>query len=339
MPFVKENASLKDRNTFGINVKANKYIRFSSRNELILFVKKSKLVNQKWIALGGGSNIVFTKDFNGLVIGVDIKGIKEFDDKAGSVKLKVSAGEDWDDFVNYCVDKGYSGVENLSGIPGMVGASPVQNIGAYGVEVKDTIVSVEYIDINDNEIKTLDNKSCNFSYRSSVFKTDLLGKCIILSVTFKLSKNTIDLNLTYGNLKDEFDRTGKDYSISSLREVIIDIRNRKIPNPEKKGNAGSFFKNPVVEKEKFIKIKERYGEVPNYDVNGMVKIPAAWLIDKSGLKGKAIGDVQVYDKQPLILINRGKAKPEDVKKLKEYIVKQVNDKFDISLEPEVRLVN
>jgi UDP-N-acetylmuramate dehydrogenase len=333
---IQENISLKPYNTFGIEVFAKSFVEVNSISEL-----KSVLVknNQQILILGGGSNILFTSNFNGLVIKNNLKSIivKEENDK--EIILKVGAGEMWHEFVLYCVKNKYSGIENLSLIPGNVGASPMQNIGAYGVEVKDLIVEVEAYDLRNNSLKIFSNFECEFNYRSSVFKTSEKGNYLITSVTFKLSKEA-NINTSYGAIEAELQRLNvSSPTIKDVSDAVINIRKSKLPDPQKIGNSGSFFKNPVVSASKKNNIIKKYDEVPNYlQPDGSFKIAAGWLIEKCGWKGKRIDCYGVHEKQALVLVNYGGAKGSDILNLSEQIIKSVDDVFGIKLEREVNIL-
>ena len=287
--------------------------------------------------LGGGSNVLFTKGFNGHVLHPNIKGIEILEDNKDEVILKVGAGEDWDEFVGYCVDNGWGGVENLSLIPGNVGTCPIQNIGAYGVEVKDVIEEVETIEIETLKTHCYKNSECEFGYRDSIFKRKLKGKHIITHVNFRLKK-VPEFKLDYGNLKEGLKRF-EQVDLKSIRQSVINIRNSKLPDPDEFGNSGSFFKNPVVHSEKAKRINEEYLEMPSYKISDEeVKIPAAWLIETAGWKGKRVGDAGVHERQALVLVNYGNASGEEIINLATQIQSSVKKQFDIELEMEVNVV-
>jgi len=334
---IKENYSLKKYNTFGFDVKSAYFSNFSTLEDLkeLLLIQKNKKL--PLIVLGGGSNILFTGDFNGLVIQPTIKGIEIISESNEYVDLRVGAGEDWDEFVGHCVNNSWSGVENLSLIPGFVGTCPIQNIGAYGVEVKDTIIKVETIETETLKEHLFLNAECNFGYRDSIFKRELKGKHIITHVHFRLKKNA-EFILNYGNLNDELQKYGS-VDLKNIRQAVIDIRNSKLPKPEEIGNAGSFFKNPEVEMAVYEKIKQNYPMIPCYPQGkNRVKVPAGWLIEQAGWKGKNIGNAGVHCKQALVLVNVGNATGNEVLHLAKEIQKSVNQKFGIQLEMEVNIV-
>jgi len=311
----------------------------NSLPELIEILNNPLYENVKKFILGGGSNTLFTQDFNGLVIKISLKGIdvEKSDDK--NIYLRAFAGEIWDDIVSYCVDHKYHGMENLSGIPGLVGATPIQNIGAYGLEVKDTIESVNAINVDTKELKTFSNVECKFGYRDSLFKTEHKGKYIVVSVLYKLSKDSA-LNLSYKALKDYFDLAGNNNpKISDVRDAVLKIRGEKLPDQNKYGTAGSFFKNPIVSKPKFENLQIKYTDMPFYIIDDEnYKVPAGWLIEKAGFKGKRFGNCGVYEKQALVLINYGGATGLEILKLSEQIQDKVNGLFNIKLEREVIVV-
>lgn len=332
-----ENFPLKKFNTFGIEVNTRYYISFQNSSEIQHFIKSGAYRDFPWLVLGGGSNILFTKDFNGIVLHPLMKGYRLISESNKEVEIEVSAGEVWDDFVKYSVDRNYYGIENLSLIPGYVGASPIQNIGAYGAEVSQVIVKVIGIETDSAKTLTFSGRDCCFGYRDSIFKRDLKNKFIITSVVFKLQKNG-SLALDYGNLKEEVNRLG-DVSLQNVRQAVINIRNSKLPDPAVTGNAGSFFKNPIVPDEVFQKIRNSYPDAPSFCTNeGFIKIPAGWLIEKCDWKGKIRGNTGVHDKQALILINRGNASGKEIYDLSEEILQSVYGNFGILLEREVNII-
>jgi len=331
-----KNISLKPYNTFGIDVAASRFVEVVSGDNL-----KDVLIenNQPHLILGGGSNVLFTKDFDGIVIKNSIKGIRVVKEDDDVVVLKVGAGEVWHEFVLFCIANNYAGVENLSLIPGCVGASPMQNIGAYGVEVKDVITEVEAIDLRDYSTKIFQNSECEFDYRSSIFKTSQKGNYFITSVSFKLNKKAV-INTSYGAIEAELERmTVFSATIKDVSDAVINIRSSKLPDPKEIGNSGSFFKNPIVTKEQKNKIVENYPDAPNYSQpNGTFKMAAGWLIEKCGWKGKRIDNYGVHKNQALVLVNYGGAKGSDIFDLSEQIITSVNDVFGIELEREVNIL-
>lgn len=333
---LKHNISLKPFNTFGIDVQTESFVEINSIVKLQEILKN----NQKEILiLGGGSNILFTKNFDGLLIKNNIKGIELVNDNENEVILKVGAGENWHDFVMYCVSKNYAGLENLSLIPGTVGASPMQNIGAYGVEVKESIISVEALNIKDGTIRNFSNAECEFDYRSSIFKTSQKGKYFITSVVFQLSKKPT-INSSYGAIEDELKIMGVvNPTIQDISKAVINIRSSKLPNPNELGNSGSFFKNPVVSISKKNLLLEKYPSIPHYLQNdGSFKIAAGWLIETCGWKGKRVDNYGVHTKQALVIVNYGGATGKQILHFSEEIIQSVKSTFDIELEREVNIV-
>lgn len=333
---IQQNISLKPYNTFGIDVKASQFVEITDKSQLKTVLEKNTL---PLLILGGGSNLLLTKDFDGLVIKNNIKGIDIVEEDSQSITLKVGAGENWHEFVMHCIANNYCGIENLSLIPGNVGASPMQNIGAYGVEVKDLITKVEALNLKDFSVKEFTNQECRFGYRTSVFKTSEKGNYFISSVTFKLSK-TPNLNTSYGAINNELqDRSITNPTIKDVSDAVIAIRQSKLPNPSEIGNSGSFFKNPVVSVEVKNKILKDFENAPNYpQPDGTYKMAAGWLIEQCGWKGKMIGNYGVHDKQALVLVNHGGAKGSDIYQLSEDIIESVKDKFNITLEREVNII-
>ena len=295
-----KNYSLKNYNSFRVNHKANFFLKIENDKSLIDFLSDKKFKNEKKLIIGGGSNILFTKDYEGVILYSCIKGIHILEENDNHIKLKVGSGENWDDFVKFCVNKNWYGIENLSLIPGSVGAAPIQNIGAYGVEIKDYIYDVNGIDLKNNLKKTYTNKSCDFEYRDSIFKRELKNNFFVTEVTFILNKNK-KFTLDYSELKNI---NGQNLTIQNVRDKIIEIRNSKLPDPKLLANAGSFFKNPVINIKIAKNIKEKYNDFKYYQINeSMVKISAAWLIEKSGWKGHKEKNIGVYNKHALVLVN------------------------------------
>jgi UDP-N-acetylmuramate dehydrogenase len=334
---IKENISLKNYNSFGLDVKTYFFVECFSIQDIVDFLNIHQDKDLPLMILGGGSNILFSKDFEGYVLRPSIKGIDIVEENEKDVVVRVGAGEDWDEFVNYCVEREWGGIENLSLIPGNIGTCPIQNIGAYGVEVKDVITKVEALDIESLSLISYANSECNFGYRDSVFKTTLKGKQIVTHVTFKLKKQP-EFKLDYGNLVNELKRFEK-IDLKSIRQAVIDIRECKLPDPEDIGNAGSFFKNPIIGKETFEKIKIEYPNIPNYDLgNDLVKIPAGWLIEKAGYKGRRDGNTGVHEQQALVLVNYGNATGEEILHLARNIQQTILILFGIMLEMEVNII-
>ena len=325
--------SLLNHNTFGMNVRAKRYVEYSSEEELQALIPT---LEGKTLHIGGGSNLLFKGDFDGTVLHSAIRGITVVDESSEEVWVRVGAGEVWDDFVAWAVAQGYGGVENLSLIPGEVGASAVQNIGAYGVEVKDVIEQVEVVNLRCGEKHTLMNAACNYAYRQSIFKQEFKGKYAITYVTYRLQKHP-QLKLEYGNIQAVLGDK-ENLSIQDVRQAIIDIRNAKLPDPKVLGNAGSFFMNPVVSREKFLKLQKEYPRMPFYEVEGGVKIPAGWMIDQCGWKGRALGRAAVHEKQALVLVNLGGATSDEIVALCDAVFRDVKEKFGISIHPEVNMI-
>jgi UDP-N-acetylmuramate dehydrogenase len=337
---VQENFSLKKLNTFGIEAKAKYFIAFHSIEELKTILSLPEYKNEKLLILGGGSNLLFTSDFfDGLVLQNKIKGIEIIKESNDEVIIKSGAGENWHELVLYAISKNWGGMENLSLIPGTVGAAPMQNIGAYGVEIKDFFVSLEAYEIATGNLKTFFLEECAFGYRSSIFKHEAKGKYIICAVSFKLSKKP-SFNTSYGAIADTLKEMGVTQpSVKTISDAVIHIRQTKLPDPKVIGNAGSFFKNPEIPVFSFEKIKSDYPEVPSYPtVSGMTKVPAGWLIEKCGWKGKVVGHTGVHKNQALVLVNYGEAKGEEIKTLSIEIQKSVKAKFGIELEAEVNFI-
>jgi len=330
--------SLKSNNTFGIYANAKHYLTVESPEDLILYYKKcSAEKNRKRLFLGAGSNLLFVNDFDGLVIHPEIQGIHLITENKDFAEIEAGAGVVWDYFVAWCVEKGYYGVENLSLIPGDVGAVPVQNIGAYGAEAESVISVVKGIDLEPLEYKTFNHDECKFGYRTSLFKEDLKERFIVTSVVFKLPKHP-DFQLHYGSLEAEICKFGE-VNLQNVRKAVISIRESKLPDPAKVGNAGSFFKNPVVNESVALDLKARYPDIPIYPLDsGLFKVAAGWLIEKAGWKGRSVGKTAVHDKQALVIINKGGATGKEIFELSEMVAREVLLKFNLHLEREVQVV-
>jgi UDP-N-acetylmuramate dehydrogenase len=335
MTEVKHNQSLKELNSFGMDVRAETFIYLDNVKEMQELISTLNFDKEKTLVLGEGSNILFTKDFNGLVIHPCLKGIEISDEDDRIVDLNVAAGENWDEFVDFCVKNNYGGLENLSLIPGSVGSAPVQNIGAYGVEVGEKIIWVEGLDLITGELRKIFAKDCGFGYRNSIFKKELKNRFVITSVHFKLDKNS-GLNLSYGPVKRMFEAKKK-HDIQTLRETIIEIRESKLPDYKNIGNAGSFFKNPVISIIQFQELQNSYPDIPSYPSGDKIKIPAAWLIEKAGWKGVREDDAGTWPDQPLVLVNYGNATGKEILNLAEKIQDSINSQFGIELEMEVNV--
>jgi len=334
-----KNISLKKYNSFGLDYKAEYMIKIRTEKEASALFNGAVSWKKPLLILGSGSNILFTSDFKGTVLYPELKGIKIEEKELNEDKVIVSAGAgvNWDDFAAWSVNKGFGGIENLSLIPGNVGATPVQNIGAYGVEVKDQIVKVKTINVNDGSIRVFSNSECEFGYRTSIFKNREKGKYLVTRVYYRLTTKPL-LNLSYDSLKEEVNKLGKE-TLKNARQAVINIRHNKLPDPDLIGNAGSFFKNPVVQRSIAGNLKDEYPGMPVYDDReGYMKLAAGWLIDRCGWKGKKIEDAGVHDKQALVIINYGKATGKEIYDLSEEIKKSVYKKFGIELEREVEVV-
>ena len=335
-----ENISIKSFNSFGIDVKARYFSGFTSAEALTKLITGSPLVSAAPLfILGGGSNILFTKDFDGLLLKNELKGIELVKEDADYYYVKAYAGENWHGFVSYCIEKGYAGLENLSLIPGNVGASPMQNIGAYGVEVKDVFYQLEAYNLNDKSTQVFGLTDCSFDYRDSVFKNKYKGQFVILSVTFKLNKQPA-FNTRYGAIEQELIKMQvTELSIKAISEAVIRIRSSKLPDPARIGNAGSFFKNPVIAQTQFDQLKLSYPTITGFPVaNGKIKMAAGWLIEQCGWKGYRKGDAGCYEKQSLVLVNYHNATGSDILTLSQEIIESVMQKFNIVLEKEVNIV-
>ena len=296
------------------------------------------LVEEAWLHIGAGSNLLFTKDYPGMILHSAIKGFEVVGENEEEVLVRAGAGEVWDDFVAYAVEKGWYGAENLSLIPGEVGASAVQNIGAYGVEAKDLIVKVDTLEVETGKERVFGNEECGYAYRESVFKHALKGKYIVTHVTYRLFKHP-SYRLDYGNVRAELEKRGCELTLENVRRTIIDIRESKLPDPKVQGNAGSFFMNPIVPRPLFEELQDKYPSMPFYEVDAeRVKIPAAWMIDQCGWKGKQLGRAGVHNKQALVLVNCGGATGQEIIALSEEIQRSVLDKFGVRISPEVNFI-
>jgi len=338
MPLLQENISLKPYNTFGIEVKARYFSEIFSAAELAELGNHPVFKQARILILGGGSNLLFTKDFDGLVVKVSIPGIfNEIHDE--SIIVTAGAGVVWNTLVNYCVEHGFAGMENLSLIPGTAGASPVQNIGAYGVELKDIFESCLAYEIATGEMKTFNHADCHFAYRDSIFKNELKGKYIITSVSFKLSRHA-DLNIQYGAIQSELvKRNITAPGIADIAKIVAEIRVSKLPDPSTIGNAGSFFKNPVISQEQYQLLMETFPDVVSYPVaDGKFKLAAGWLIEYCGFKGVVDGETGTWKNQALVLVNHGHATGKEVYSFSEKIIDTVYTVFGVSLEREVNIL-
>jgi UDP-N-acetylmuramate dehydrogenase len=340
---IKENISLRKFNTFGIDAHAAYFSSFATVEEVkeLLAYNKGQAVSgdQQTLILGGGSNILFTNDFNGLVLKNEISGISKINEDADHVYIRAGAGVSWHSLVVYCIENNWAGIENLSLIPGNVGASPMQNIGAYGVEIKDVFHQLEALHIEDGNTVIFNLEDCAFGYRESVFKRKYRNQFIITAVTYRLNKKA-NFNTSYGAIEQELEKMGvKELSIAAISAAVINIRKSKLPDPAVTGNAGSFFKNPEVPATLFEKLQNDHPNIVGYPLqNGNVKLAAGWLIEQCGWKGYRAGDAGCHDKQALVLVNYGNAKGEEILLLSEAIIHSVKDKFSVELEREVNII-
>ncbi len=334
-----ENFPLKYLNSFHTDVYAKFFTTINDTDELVEFYSDTNNLQLPVLILGGGNNILFTKNFEGIVLKIGIKGIETIKEEAGYVYVKAAAGEDWDDFVSWCVQENLGGIENLSLIPGQVGSSPIQNIGAYGSEVKNSIAEVYAYNIKTAQVEIFPNEACAFGYRTSIFKTTYKDTHVITAVTFRLSKNPV-IDNTYEAVNTELQLQGiATPTVADMRRIICQIRKSKLPDTNVLGNAGSFFKNPEMGKTIYDKLKEQYPDLIGYTLeNGNVKLAAGWLIEKSGWKGFREGDAGVHDKQALVLVNHGKATGTQILTLAEKIKNSVQKMFEVNLEYEVNIM-
>lgn len=335
---IKENYSLKALNTFGIDVKARYFAVFQSVDELKALLTFQQQKGIPRLIIGGGSNILFTKDFDGIVLKNELGGIAVVSENDKNIFIKAGAGELWHNVVMQCVDKGYQGIENMALIPGCIGAAPMQNIGAYGIELKDVFYELQALNILSGEIENFDLARCEFGYRESVFKRKYRDQFVILNVTLRLNKIPV-YNVSYGNLHQEIDAKYKgELSVKNIANAVIAIRQSKLPDPKFIGNAGSFFKNPEVDKEKVAQLKSMYSNLVSYPIdNQKEKLAAGWLIEQAGWKGKRIKDYGVHEKQALVLVNYGGSQGKDVYDLSTSIIDSVKEKFGLVLEREVNI--
>ncbi|MCU0404060.1 MAG: UDP-N-acetylmuramate dehydrogenase [Chitinophagaceae bacterium] len=334
---IKYNISLKPYNTFGIDAEAKAFVSIAAEDSLTEAVS---LIPEKepLLVLGGGSNVLFTRHFNGWVLKNEIPGIEVKKENENNIWVEAGAGVNWHQFVLYCIEKGWAGLENLSLIPGCVGASPMQNIGAYGVEIKDVFEYLEAYSLHEKTFVTFSATDCKFGYRESVFKKELKNRFVITRVCFRLSKKPF-FHTTYGSIQQELETMGvTELTIKAISDAVIRIRQGKLPDPAVTGNAGSFFKNPEIDTNHYLELKYRYPELPGYPASmGRTKVPAGWLIEKAGWKGYREGDAGVHDRQALVLVNYGQASGEQIYTLSEKIMNSVLEKFGIELEREVNI--
>jgi len=337
---IQKNISLKDFNTFGIEAAAQNFCIVKSKEDILRIIERQFIHYRKHLFIGGGSNILLCGNVEGLIIKNEIEGVEIIEESEEFVFVKALSGTNWHQFVLFCVENNFGGVENLSLIPGTIGAAPMQNIGAYGVELKDVFVELEAIDIKTAETKIFTKDDCKFAYRESVFKKEAKGKYFIYSVTFKLSKKPV-ANISYGDIQKILESKNiTEPSVKNVSDAIIEIRESKLPDPKQLGNAGSFFKNPEIDAELAVKLKADFIEMPSYALpNGKVKIPAAWLIEQCGWKGKQSGNTGNHTKQALVIVNYGNATGDEIWQHALAVQQSVKDKFAITLEPEVNIIN
>lgn len=337
---VLENVDLQSFNTFGIKASASRFVTIKTVEEAKALFQSPLFRNSKRLILGGGSNVLFTKDFDGLVVKVELRGIDVMSENEDTVTLKVGAGENWHQFVLHCVERNWGGVENLSLIPGTVGAAPIQNIGAYGVEIKNVITSVEAIEIETGKTSMFSNAECDFGYRDSIFKQSEKDTYLISSITLILTKRNHRFNTSYGAIEETLKQQGVSHpSVKGISDAVIQIRRSKLPDPQVVGNAGSFFKNPTIDSKLYESIKKDHPSFPSYpSANGFVKIPAAWLIEQCGWKGKTFDQIGVHKNQALVLVNYGGGEGKKIWQLALDIKASVNEKFNITLQPEVNVI-
>ncbi|WP_456438171.1 UDP-N-acetylmuramate dehydrogenase [Psychroserpens sp.] len=335
---IQHNISLKPYNTFGIDVKAKQFISINSVEDLksVYYTEGNSV---KFI-LGGGSNMLLTKDIDALVMHINLKGKQIISQTEEYVFVKANAGENWHEFVLWTIENNFGGLENLSLIPGNVGTSPIQNIGAYGVELKDTFHSCDGLNLETLNIETFTNEECKFDYRNSIFKQDAKGKYIILNVVFKLTRKNHVLHTNYGAITSELERLKiSKPTIQDVSKAVISIRQSKLPDPKDIGNSGSFFKNPIITKDAFLNLQDNFPNAPHYTISEKeVKVPAGWLIETAGFKGKTLGNYGVHKKQALVLVNYGGASGNDILKLSKLIQETVLRLFDITIEAEVNII-
>jgi len=337
---IQENVDLRPYTTFGIQASARYFTSLESTEDVHEFLSSSLYAKGKHLILGGGSNMLFTGDYDGLVARMEIKGIRVIDETQDNVILYAAAGENWHRLVIHCVENNYGGIENLSLIPGTTGAAPMQNIGAYGVEIKDAIISVEAIDKSSLERRTFSNEECAFGYRESIFKQGARDQYIITGITLRLTKRNHQLHLQYGAIQETLNAMAIDKpTIADVSNAVIHIRQSKLPDPAKVGNAGSFFKNPSITADAFQLLKEKYPTIPSYpSTEGLIKVPAGWLIEQCGWKGKRFENIGVHPNQALVLVNYGGGDGRKIWDLAMNIRDSVTEKFNIALHPEVNIV-
>ena len=336
---IKNNIPLKELNTFGVKASAKYFCEIDSAGDLTLLFDRKEFQKNTILILGSGSNLLFTNDFNGIVIKNNIKGFEVIEDNENEVFVRIGAGEIWHDTVLQAIANDWGGIENLSLIPGTVGAAPMQNIGAYGVEIKQVFEQLEAFHLESGELHTYDKEACQFGYRESIFKNKVKGQYIITAITLRLTKKHV-YNTSYGAIIDTISEMGiEELSIKAISDAVIQIRQSKLPDPAVVGNAGSFFKNPTVDKIDYEGLRAEFLNIPGYELpDNKVKVPAGWLIEQCDWKGKRIGNIGVHDKQALVIVNYGEGSGMEIKNLSEQIQKSVSDKFGIELTPEVNFI-
>lgn len=339
-PKIDSDIDLSSYNTLGVSAAASTFVNITSRKDITELSGQNFFKDHTPFILGGGSNVLFLDDPSRAIVKMSLKGKEILSEDKRTVKVQIGAGENWHEFVAWAVENNYGGVENLALIPGTVGAAPIQNIGAYGVELEQVFDSLELFDMQDSTFKTYYKKDCRFGYRDSIFKNELRGKVVVTNVVLSLSKSTHTIHNRYGSLQSYLrDKNIQNPGIKDIYNAVIDIRQSKLPDPKLIGNAGSFFKNPIVERGKFEELQSRFEEMPFYNVNELeIKIPAGWLIEKTGWKGRRIGDVGTYQNQALVIVNHGNATGTDIYNFSKLVQKSVKETFGIELVPEVNIV-
>lgn len=334
---IEQDFLLEKYNTFHLPVRTQWFMEYDNEDDLLKILRDEYFQECSKVHIGGGSNLLFLEDYSGVVLHSAIKGIHVTEESEDGIKLRIGAAEVWDDVVAFCVSKGWGGIENLSLIPGETGAAAIQNIGAYGVEVKDVVEMVEVYNLQTHKKHIFTKEECRYGYRSSIFKTEYENQFIVTYVTLRLAKNP-EFSVSYGNLREELQQY-PEISLASIREAVIAVRKRKLPDPGELGNAGSFFMNPLISTDLFEIIKQHYPDMPYYPtVDGKVKVPAGWLIEQCGFKGKSFGTVGVYEKQALVLVNLGGASGSDIALAAESIRSEVVKNFGIEISPEVKYI-
>lgn len=336
---IKENISLKPYNTFGVEAIADYYAEASNHEQVKEILQWAKENEQKILLLSGGSNMLIVNDWKGLAFKVKLKGIEIIESTDEEAIVKVNSAEIWHDFVQWCIQNDLGGLENLSLIPGRAGTAPIQNIGAYGVEIKDRMTELTALHIKTGEMRTFTNEECQFGYRDSIFKNELKGQYLILDVSFKLTKKNHQLHLDYGAIRCELEAMGiEEPTLQDVGQAVINIRESKLPDPKKIGNSGSFFKNPIISNEQYETLKEKYPNIAAYPSTDGVKVAAGWLIENAGWKGKRFGDAGVHKDQALVLVNYGNATGQEIYDLSQNILDDILEKYGIQLEREVNVI-